>query len=80
VDIRRLYPNLILWGGINERTVLVDGTREEVRAEVERVVSGVGRGLILGSSGGVHPACKVENCLEMVLAAQPGGETARENL
>jgi hypothetical protein len=68
VEIRRVYPNLILWGGINERTVLVDGTPQEVHQEVQRVVRGVGKGLIVGSSGGVHPACKVENCVEMVWA------------
>jgi uroporphyrinogen decarboxylase len=66
VEVRNMYPDLVLWGGINERNVLVDGSIEQVRQEVERVVSGVRRGLILGSSGGVHPGCKVENCLEMV--------------
>lgn len=66
VEIRHLFPGLILWGGINERTVLVNGTQQDVRQEVKRVVEGVGRGLILGSSGGVHPGCKFENCLEMV--------------
>jgi len=66
VEIRDLYPQLILWGGINERTVLVNGTLEDIRQEVERVITGVGKGLILGSSGGIHPACKVENCVEMV--------------
>jgi hypothetical protein len=66
VIIRRLYPRLILWGGINERTVLVTGSPEDTRQEVRRVVDGVGMGLILGSSGGVHPACKIENCIVMV--------------
>ena len=59
VEIRQLYPGLILWGGIDERAVLAHGTPEEVRKEVERVVRGVERGLILGSTGGVHPACPV---------------------
>jgi hypothetical protein len=68
VEIRRLYPRLILWGGIDERAALVNGTEEDVRQEVKRVVSGAGRGLILGSSGGVHPACRVRNCLAMVEA------------
>ena len=66
VEIRRLYPRLILWGGINERTVLTSGDPEAVRQEVRRVVAGVGRGLILGSTGGVHPACPAENCVAMV--------------
>jgi len=66
VEIRRLYPRLILWGGINERTALTSGTPDAVRQEVRRVVMGVGRGLILGSTGGVHPACPAENCVAMV--------------
>lgn len=66
VEIRRQYPRLILWGGIDERAVLAEGSPEDVRREVERVIKGVGRGLILGSSGGVHPACPVENLLAMV--------------
>jgi hypothetical protein len=70
VEIRRLYPRLILWGGIDERAVLVDGDPEGVRHEVQRIVAGVGRGLILSSSGGVHPACSLDNCLAMVSSLQ----------
>ncbi|MHB0876057.1 MAG: uroporphyrinogen decarboxylase family protein [Anaerolineae bacterium] len=69
VEIRRLYPDLVLWGGIDERAILVDGTPADVRAEVRRVVAGVGKGLILSSSGGLHPACRADNCLAMVQAA-----------
>ena len=72
VEIRRLYPRLVLWGGIDERAMLVDATPDAVRAEVRRVIGGVGRGLILGSSGGLHPACKVENCLAMLEAWRGG--------
>lgn len=68
VEIRLLYPKLILWGGIDERAVLAHGTPEEVRREVQRVVTGVGRGLILGSTGGVHPACRPENLIAMIEA------------
>ena len=68
VEIRQHYPHLILWGGIDERAVLAHGTPEEVRKEVKRVVTGVRRGLILGSTGGVHPACPVENLIALVEA------------
>jgi hypothetical protein len=68
VEIRQLYPRLILWGGIDERAVLVNGSPEQFRTEVHRVVHGVGRGLILGSSGGVHPAIPAENAIAMVQA------------
>ena len=64
--IRQKYPELILWGGIENSDRLVFGTPAEIRWEVERVVDGVGRGLIVGASGGVHPACKLQNCIEMV--------------
>ena len=74
VEIRQEYPDLILWGGIDNRDVLVSGTSEEVKMEVERVVSGVGRGLILSAGGGVHPVCKVNNCIAMVDALQKMGE------
>ena len=68
VEIRRLYPRLILWGGIDNARLLTRGTPGDVTREVKRVVSGVGRGLILGSSGGVHPGCAIENLLAMVSA------------
>jgi len=77
-QIRREYPDLILWGGIENSDRLVFGTPEEVRREVERVVNGVGRGLIVGASGGVHPACKPENCIAMVDALQKMGEEGRD--
>lgn len=70
VEIRRKYPDLILWGGIENSDRLVFGTSEEVKQEVERVVEGVGKGLIVSASGGVHPACKPENCIAMVDSLQ----------
>lgn len=73
VEIRRLYPNLILWGGIENAELLVRASVDDVRREVRRVVEGVGKGLIVASSGGVHPACKVENCIAMVEALQDIG-------
>jgi len=70
VKIRQKYPNLILWGGIDNKTVLHSGTPDEVDLEVKRVVNGVGKGLILGSSGGVDPGCRLDNCIAMVEALQ----------
>jgi hypothetical protein len=75
VEIRRLYPRLILWGGIDERAVLVNSAPEAVRAEVRRVVQGVGRGLILGSSGGVHPAIPAENAVAMIRELRGDGKS-----
>ncbi len=70
IDIRRLYPNLILWGGIDNARLLTRGTPDDVTREVKRVAAGVGKGLILGSSGGVHPGCKVENLLALASAVR----------
>ena len=66
VEIRKKYPDLILWGGIENSDRLVFGTPQDVEQEVHRVVEGVGRGLIISASGGVHPACKPENCIALV--------------
>ena len=74
VRIRKEYPNLILWGGIDNTTVLHSGTPEEVESEVRRVVDGVGKGLILASSGGVDPGCKLDNCIAMAEALRKMGE------
>jgi len=73
VKIRKKYPNLILWGGIDNKTVLHSGTPDDVASEVKRVVNGVGKGLILGSSGGVDPGCKLDNCIAMVETLQKMG-------
>ncbi len=70
VRIRQKYPNLILWGGIDNKTVLHSGTPDEVALEVKRVINGVDKGLILGSSGGVDPGCKLDNCIAMVETLQ----------
>lgn len=74
VEIRALYPDLILWGGIDERAVLAEGRPDQVRREVRRVVRGVGPGLILGSSGGVHPACPIENLVTTIRALHELGQ------
>ncbi len=76
-EIRQKYPDLILWGGMENSDRLVFGTEEDVRQEVERVVEGVGRGLIVGASGGTHPACKPKNCIAMVDALQKMGERGK---
>ena len=70
VKIRKKCPNLILWGGIDNKTVLHSGKPDEVELEVKRVVNGVRKGLILGSSGGVDPGCKLDNCIAMVETLQ----------
>jgi hypothetical protein len=66
VEIRQRYPNLILWGGIDNARLLPRGAPQDVIREVQRIAAGVGKGLILGSSGGVHPACQIKNLTAMI--------------
>ena len=57
----------MLWGGVDNKELLVNGTPEDVKKEVEFLVKNYGKdgGLLLGSSGQVHPACKTENVIAM---------------
>ena len=66
-EARKRWPNLVLWGGVDNKELLVHGTVDDVRKEVEFLVTNYGRngGLLLGSSGQVHPGCKLENVLAM---------------
>lgn len=69
--IRSKYPKLVLWGGIDCNQLLPYGSVDEVRATVKKIIYDCGRkGLIIGSSGGVHPACKLENVKAMIEAVK----------
>lgn len=48
---RKLFPGRVILGGLDDRSgVLVEGTLEQIRAEVKQVIDGFGReGFILGS-------------------------------
>ncbi|MBN2072586.1 MAG: hypothetical protein JW770_01400 [Actinobacteria bacterium] len=70
LDIRKIrsdYPDLILWGGIDNNRLLCEGTIEEVEQAVKDLIrdAGANGGLLLGSSGQIHPGNKLENCLAM---------------
>jgi hypothetical protein len=70
LDIKKLreeYPDLIFWGGIDNNELLCNGTVEEVEQSVKDLINDAGSngGLLLGSSGQIHPANKLENCLAM---------------
>jgi len=66
-DVRVKYPNLVLWGGVDNSYLLVDGTPSEVRQRVEELKAfGKDGGLLIGSTGQVHPACKLENLVAMI--------------
>jgi len=70
LDIKKLredYPNLIFWGGIDNNKLLCQGTIEEVEQAIRDLIRDAGSNgrLLLGSSGQIHPANKLENCLAM---------------
>ena len=70
LDIKKLrddYPDLIFWGGIDNNVLLCNGTVEEVEQAVKDLIRDAGSNgrLLLGSSGQIHPANKLENCLAM---------------
>jgi hypothetical protein len=65
--VRAKYPRLVLWGGVDNSYLLVHGTPGDVRRRVERLKEfGRDGGLLIGSTGQVHPACKLENLIAMV--------------
>jgi len=66
-DLRIRYPDLIFWGGIDNNQLLCSGSIEEVEQAVKNLIRDGGQKgrLLLGSSGQIHPANKLENCLAM---------------
>jgi len=69
-DVRARYPGLVLWGGVDNSQMLVNGTPQEVRARVEELKAfGKDGGLLIGSTGQIHPACNLENLIGMIETA-----------
>ncbi len=75
-QIRKDYPDLIFWGGIDNNELLCNGTVEEVEQAVKNLIKDAGANgrLLLGSSGQIHPANKLENCLAMFEFARKFGK------
>jgi uroporphyrinogen decarboxylase len=65
--IRKKYPDLIFWGGIDNNKLLCHGSVEEVEQSVKDLIRDAGENgrLLLGSSGQIHPANKLANVLAM---------------
>jgi hypothetical protein len=73
--LKREYGRQItLWGGVNTHT-LVDGTPEDIRAEVRRAVkhAAPGGGFILGTSHSVLVGAKYDNYMAMLDEARKVG-------
>lgn len=69
--LRAGYPELILWGGVDNSWLLVQGNPEQVKESVQELIE-VGRegGMLIGSTGQIHPACRKENIITMVETAK----------
>jgi uroporphyrinogen decarboxylase len=72
---RRFGDNLVFCGGIDTHHVLPNGTPDEVRAEVRRVIGtlGVGGGYMLGAVHTIMGDVPPENVLAMVDAVEEFG-------
>lgn len=66
-NVRAKYPGLVLWGGVDNSYLLVRGTPAQVRSRVEELIE-LGRqgGMLIGTTGQIHPACKKENVITMI--------------
>ena len=66
-DVRAKYPKLVLWGGVDNSYLLVNESPECVRQRVETLKEiGKDGGLLIGSTGQIHPACKLDNLIAMI--------------
>jgi uroporphyrinogen decarboxylase len=72
---RRFGDNLVFCGGIDTHNVLPNGTPDEVRAEVRRVIGALGAdgGYMLGAVHTVMGDVPAENVLAMVDAVEEYG-------
>ncbi len=66
-DVWAKYENLVLWGGVDNSFMLIHETASQVRSRVEELKEfGKNGGLLIGSTGQIHPACKLENLIAMI--------------
>ena len=73
--LREEFPDLVFWGGIDNNQLLCRGTVSEVEQAVIDLIQDAGSNgrLLLGSSGQIHPANKLENVLAMFYFARKHG-------
>jgi hypothetical protein len=73
--LRGEFPDLVFWGGIDNNQLLCRGTLQEVEQAVIDLIKDAGSNgrLLLGSSGQIHPANKLENILAMFNFARKHG-------
>jgi hypothetical protein len=75
-EIRRLYPSLILFGGLDYVKYVTQGDPAGVRAQAKRLLQdlGPGGGYFFGASADIDPAAKLENAMEMFRAVSEYGQ------
>ncbi|UCB44471.1 MAG: hypothetical protein JSV25_09615 [Spirochaetota bacterium] len=72
--VRKNFPDLVLWGGIDDKQLLCFGTPQQVEESVKNAIEICrGGGLILGSSGQIHPETSAENAVALFRAAKRYG-------
>jgi uroporphyrinogen decarboxylase len=65
--VRDRYGKLALWGGVDNSYLLVRGAPDDVRRRVRELIRLGGHGgILIGSTGQIHPACRRENLLAMI--------------
>ena len=66
-ELRKRYPRLILWGGVDSTWLLPFGSREQVKRRVSELITlGPEGGLFIGSTGQIHRGYNKENCMAMI--------------
>lgn len=66
-ELKKHYPRLVLWGGMDNVWLLPFGTPKQVEQRVSELIAlGHKGGLFIGSTGQIHPGCKKKNCIAMI--------------
>jgi len=81
-EIRKNFPNLVLWGNVDCAKTLPFGPAEKIIAETKKCLrdGSPGGGYILGSSNTIHPNVPAKNFLTMLETAKKYGPYPRANV
>ena len=76
LEVKRRYgDHLTLWGGFDIQQIMPEGTVEEIKSEVKRLIDGCagGGGFILAPAHHIQPDTPIENLLAFYEAAREYG-------
>lgn len=68
-EIRKKYPRLLLFGGIDAKGVLMFGTPEEVKKFTQKSIEDASPGYFVGSSGAIYDPVSIDNLKTMLETA-----------